>query len=61
MIFASAARDAGNGAAASFAETGTLPWLTRKHGPFEVATPPSAPSGCRSACFAESQGSARSM
>ena len=21
----------------SFAETGTLPWLTRKHGPFEVA------------------------
>jgi len=37
MIFASAARDTGNGAAASFAETGTLPWLTRKHGPFEVA------------------------
>ena len=37
MIFASAARDIGNGAAASFAETGTLPWLTRKHGPFEVA------------------------
>ena len=23
--------------AVSFAETGTLPWLTRKHGPFEVA------------------------
>ncbi len=21
----------------AFAETGTLPWLTRKHGPFEVA------------------------
>ena len=27
----------GNRANASFAETGTLPWLTRKHGPFEVA------------------------
>jgi opine dehydrogenase len=37
MIFAAAARDAGNRAAVSFAETGTLPWLTRKHGPFEVA------------------------
>jgi opine dehydrogenase len=37
MIFAQAARDAGNRAKASFAETGTLPWLTRKHGPFEVA------------------------
>jgi opine dehydrogenase len=37
MIFASAALDAGNRAAAAFAETGTLPWLTRKHGPFEVA------------------------
>jgi opine dehydrogenase len=37
MIFASAARDAGNHAKVSFAETGTLPWLTRKHGPFEVA------------------------
>jgi opine dehydrogenase len=37
MIFATAARNAGNRAAASFAETGTLPWLTRKHGPFEVA------------------------
>jgi len=37
MIFAAAARDAGNQAAVSFAETGTLPWLTRKHGPFEVA------------------------
>ena len=30
-------RDAGNRASVSFAETGTLPWLTRKHGPFEVA------------------------
>jgi len=37
MIFAAAARDAGNLAAASFAEAGTLPWLTRKHRPFEVA------------------------
>jgi opine dehydrogenase len=37
MIFAKAAHDAGNRASASFAETGTLPWLTRKHGPFEVA------------------------
>lgn len=37
LIFAKAARDAGNRAKVSFAETGTLPWLTRKHGPFEVA------------------------
>jgi opine dehydrogenase len=37
MIFATAARDAGNRAQVSFAETGTLPWLTRKHSPFEVA------------------------
>jgi len=37
LIFAKAARGAGNTAKASFAETGTLPWLTRKHGPFEVA------------------------
>ena len=37
MIFVQAARDAGNHASACFAETGTLPWLTRKHGPFEVA------------------------
>jgi opine dehydrogenase len=37
MIFARAARDAGNAGAASFAETGTLPWLTRKHDRFEVA------------------------
>ena len=37
MIFAKAAHEAGNDAAVSFAETGTLPWLTRKHGPFEVA------------------------
>jgi opine dehydrogenase len=37
MIFAKAAHDADNRAKVSFAETGTLPWLTRKHGPFEVA------------------------
>jgi opine dehydrogenase len=37
MIFAKAAHDAGNRARIGFAETGTLPWLTRKHGPFEVA------------------------
>jgi opine dehydrogenase len=37
MIFARAAHDAGNRAAVAFAETGTLPWLTRKHGPFEAA------------------------
>ncbi|MGO9359335.1 MAG: NAD/NADP octopine/nopaline dehydrogenase family protein [Xanthobacteraceae bacterium] len=36
-IFARAAHDAGNRARAAFAETGTLPWLARKHGPFEVA------------------------
>ena len=37
VIFATAVRDSGNRASLSFAETGTLPWLTRKHGPFEVA------------------------
>jgi opine dehydrogenase len=37
MIFANAARVAGNRAKVAFAETGTLPWLARKHGPFEVA------------------------
>jgi opine dehydrogenase len=37
MVFAMAMRDAGNRAAVHFAETGTLPWLTRKHGAFEVA------------------------
>ena len=36
-IFAKAQRDAGNRADVAFAETGTLPWLTRKHGPFDVA------------------------
>lgn len=37
MIFAKAAHEAGNTADVSYAETGTLPWLTRKHGPFEIA------------------------
>lgn len=37
LLFAKAAWDAGNRAEAAFAETGTLPWLTRKHGPFEAA------------------------
>jgi opine dehydrogenase len=37
VIFATAARQACNRKKVSFAETGTLPWLTRKHGPFEVA------------------------
>jgi opine dehydrogenase len=36
-IFAKAVFDAGNRADVAFAETGTLPWLARKHGPFEVA------------------------
>jgi opine dehydrogenase len=37
MIFAKAAHHAGNRASIAFAESGTLPWLARKHGPFEVA------------------------
>ena len=37
IIFAQAAKQAGNHARLAFAETGTLPWLARKHGPFEVA------------------------
>jgi opine dehydrogenase len=37
VIFAKAAHDASNRAVVAFAETGTLPWLARKHGPFEVA------------------------
>jgi opine dehydrogenase len=35
-IFARAARDAGNRAEIATAETGTLPWLTRKRGPYAV-------------------------
>jgi opine dehydrogenase len=36
LLFARAVRQAGNRARVAFAETGTLPWLTRKHGPYEV-------------------------
>lgn len=44
-----AARDAGNSADFTCAETGTLPWLCRKHGPAEVAVSVRAtrlPTGC---------------
>src|SRR5262245_26026057 len=37
MLLAKAAYESGNRARIAFAETGTLPWLTRKHGPFESA------------------------
>jgi len=37
ILFAKAAYAAGNRAEVAFAETGTLPWLTRKHAPFEAA------------------------
>jgi opine dehydrogenase len=37
MVFAQAMRSVENRAEVAFAETGTLPWLARKHGPFEVA------------------------
>jgi len=36
-VFAAAVRKAGNRAEVAYAETGTLPWLARKHGPHEVA------------------------
>jgi opine dehydrogenase len=36
ILFAQAARAAGNSADVSFAETGTLPYLVRKHGPAEI-------------------------
>ena len=36
-VMAKAMRDAGNPADASFAESGTLPWLTRKHGAGTIA------------------------
>jgi opine dehydrogenase len=36
-VMAKALRDAEAGAAVTFAETGTLPYLTRKHGPAEIA------------------------
>src|SRR6185295_10868303 len=37
VLLAKAAFAAGNRAEVAFAETGTLPWLTRKHGAFEAA------------------------
>jgi opine dehydrogenase len=37
FVFAKALQSAGNKAEVALAETGTLPWLARKHGPFEVA------------------------
>ncbi len=37
VLFAKTAREVGNDADVAFAETGTLPWLTRKHGAFEAA------------------------
>jgi opine dehydrogenase len=37
MIFAQAANRVGTAEGVAFAETGTLPWLARKHGPREVA------------------------
>ncbi len=37
VLFAKAAWERGNRAEVAFAESGTLPWLTRKRGPFEVA------------------------
>jgi opine dehydrogenase len=37
LLLARTAWDRGNRADVAFAETGTLPWLTRKHGPFEAA------------------------
>lgn len=36
-VMARALRDAGSRAAVTFAETGTLPYLARKHGPAEIA------------------------
>ena len=42
-VMAQIIRDAGNRADFSFAETGTLPWLTRKHGPATAAITASEP------------------
>jgi opine dehydrogenase len=36
VLIAKAAHDIGNVKKVAYAETGTLPWLTRKHGDFEV-------------------------
>jgi opine dehydrogenase len=48
-LLVKAARDVGNAADFTCAETGTLPWLCRKHGPAEVAVSVRAtrlPTGC---------------
>lgn len=48
-VFLKAARQAGNSADVTFAETGTLPYLTRKHGPAQVvisAYGKRLPTGC---------------
>lgn len=37
VVMTQAIRKEGNGAEFAFAETGTLPWLTRKHGPHTAA------------------------
>jgi opine dehydrogenase len=37
LLFAQAAHAIGNHASVAYAETGTLPWLARKHGPHDVA------------------------
>jgi opine dehydrogenase len=37
VLLGKAAQHAGNRTAVAYAETGTLPWLTRKHGAFEAA------------------------
>jgi opine dehydrogenase len=36
LLMAKTIRETGNSARVAFAETGTLPWLARKHGPHEV-------------------------
>lgn len=36
VLLAKTVRQSGNRARVAFAETGTLPWLARKHGPYEV-------------------------
>ncbi|SEA99589.1 NAD/NADP-dependent octopine/nopaline dehydrogenase family protein [Marinobacterium iners] len=55
-IFAKAMREAGNKANAAFAETGTLPYLARKHGPRQVVCSGYAtrlPTGVFPACNAK--------
>ncbi len=37
VLFAKAAWESGNRARVAYAETGTLPWLTRRHGAYEAA------------------------